>query len=73
MNPAPGQLYAAEDGSICCAAHAPYPGSDTWHVYAWAPLADAERAAIERDLGRPVTCECCWSIARRRGEAAPCS
>ena len=67
---APRALYASQRGDIRCADHAPYPGTDTWHYDAWAPLTAAERAAIERDIGRPVGCECCWSIARRRAEAA---
>ena len=67
------QLYWAEDGSIACLDHAPYQGSDTWAWGRWRAMTDADRAAMEAESGQPAACECCWSIARRRAEADPCS
>ena len=70
---APGALYWAETGDVCCRDHAPYQGSDTWVWGRWRLMTDADRAAMEAESGQPASCECCDAIARRRAEVGPCS
>lgn len=63
----PPALLWGEDGRVCCTAHAPYPGTDTWLRDRWRRMRDHESADFAEQIGRPVECETCRSI-RLRGE-----
>ncbi len=67
--PAPPPLLWSEDGRICCPAHAPFPGSDTWRFGRWRRMRDPEIASMSGQIGRPLDCETCHGIAQRRAEA----
>jgi hypothetical protein len=61
------ELLWSERGQTGCSlpGHAPYRGSDTWVWERWRKVTPREAAAFERELGRPIACECCEAIARR--------
>ena len=67
-SPAPPPLLWSEDGRVCCHAHAPYPGSDTWRAGRWRRMRDAEVASFAAQIGREVECETC-RLVRLRAEA----
>ena len=52
-------LFWSERGEVCCALHAPYPGSDTWNWERWSPMTEEERREWTRLHGHPPTCEVC--------------
>jgi hypothetical protein len=52
-------LFWSERGAVCCATHAPYPGSDTWIWERWLPMKEAETREWTRLLGHPPKCEVC--------------
>ena len=52
-------LFWSERGEVCCATHAPYPGSDTWNWERWSPMTEEERREWTRLLGHPPKCEVC--------------
>ena len=52
-------LFWSERGEVCCAQHAPYPGTDTWIWERWRPMTDGEQQEWVRTLGQPPRCEIC--------------
>ena len=52
-------LFWSERGEVCCAQHAPYPGTDTWNWERCLPMAEAEQREWTRLLGRAPRCEVC--------------
>ena len=52
-------LFWSERGEVCCATHAPYPGSDTWRWERWRLLTAAETREWTRMLGCALRCEIC--------------
>ncbi len=52
-------LFWSERGAVCCAIHAPYPGSDTWNWERWSMMNEAETREWSRWLGRAPRCEVC--------------
>ena len=52
-------LFWSERGEVCCALHAPYPGTDTWNWERWSPMSEEERREWTRLLGHPPKCEVC--------------
>ena len=52
-------LFWSERGAVCCALHAPYPGTDTWIWERWRLMTDAESQEWTRALGQPPRCEIC--------------
>lgn len=52
-------LFWSERGAVCCAIHAPYPGTDTWKWERWSPMTEKERREFTRLLGHPPKCEVC--------------
>lgn len=61
----PSGLYWDERGSISCAKHAPYRGSDTWRLDRWRPMPASEVAAFLSDVGETIACETCRANAKR--------
>jgi len=51
-------LFWNERGSIDCAVHAPYPGTDTWVWERWTLMTDEHRQAWTAEVG-PPKCETC--------------
>jgi hypothetical protein len=66
----PPALLWSEDGRVCCVAHAPFPGSDTWRTGRWRRMRDHEITAFAAEIGRAVECETCRAT-RLRGAEAP--
>jgi hypothetical protein len=52
-------MFWSERGEVCCATHAPYPGTDTWRWERWRPMKEEEMREWTRQLGRPPKCEAC--------------
>jgi len=52
-------LFWSERGEVCCALHAPYPGTDTWRWERWQLMIDAEKGEWARLLGGAPRCEIC--------------
>ena len=52
-------LFWSERGEVCCATHAPYPGSDTWNWERWTPMTEEERREWTRLLRHSPKCEVC--------------
>ena len=52
-------LFWSERGEVCCATHAPFPGTDTWNWERWSPMTEEERREWTRLLGHPPKCEVC--------------
>ncbi len=52
-------LFWSERGEVCCATHAPYPGTDTWRWERWRLLTEEESREWSRQTGRPPKCETC--------------
>ena len=65
--PTPPALLWGEDGRVCCPAHSPYPGSDTWRSGRWRRMRDRDIASFAAESGLPVECETCGprALARR--------
>jgi len=53
------KLFWSELGEMCCATHAPYPGSDTWRWERWRSMTEAEKREWTRQTGHPPKCEVC--------------
>jgi hypothetical protein len=62
-------LFWSEGGEIACKDHAPYAGSDTRVSGRWRKITRAEASAFAREVGRPVACETCVAIERRKARA----
>jgi hypothetical protein len=68
--PTPPPLLWSQQGRVCCPAHAPYPGSDSWRDDRWRRMRDRDIAAFAAKSGLPVECEACGPRAlARRAEA----
>ena len=52
-------MFWSERGEVCCALHAPYPGSDTWNWERWSPMTESDRQAWTQVLKRAPACEVC--------------
>jgi hypothetical protein len=52
-------LFWSERGELCCATHAPYPGSDTWNWERWQAMSESDRQAWTQVLKRAPSCEVC--------------
>ena len=52
-------LFWSERGEVACAAHAPYPGTDTWKWERWRQLTEEEAREWTRQLGHAPKCETC--------------
>ncbi len=52
-------LFWSEHGEICCATHAPYPGTDTWNWERWSRMTEAEEREWTSMLGSAPRCEVC--------------
>ncbi len=52
-------LFWSERGAVCCALHAPYPGTDTWIWERWRLITDAEQQEWTRTVGSAPCCEIC--------------
>ncbi len=52
-------LFWSERGEVCCATHAPYPGSDTWIWQRWSPMTESDKKAWTQVLNRAPACEVC--------------
>jgi len=64
--PAQPALLWGEDGRLCCAAHSPFPGSDTWRTGRWRRMTDREIVAFAAESGLSVECEVCGPRALAR-------
>ncbi len=64
------ELFWSERGRVGCSipGHAPYQGTDTWVWERWKKVTPREAAQFEREVGRPIACEVCASIARRESQ-----
>lgn len=64
--PSPTGLYWSERGAIGCAAHTPYPGSDTWNWERWEPVPVEAIDLAKAEAGlRVPRCEVCGKEATR--------
>jgi len=52
-------LFWSERGAVCCALHAPYPGTDTWNWERWRLMTGVEIQEWVRTLRQPPRCEIC--------------
>ncbi len=52
-------LFWSERGEVCCATHAPYPGSDTWIWQRWTAMTEMDRRGWTQVLNRAPACEVC--------------
>ena len=52
-------LFWNNRGAVCCARHAPYPGTDTWRWQRWMVMPDEAKAVWQAEVGAPAKCECC--------------
>ncbi len=52
-------LFWSERGAVCCALHAPYPGTDTWIWERWRLITGAEQQEWARAVGSAPRCEIC--------------
>jgi hypothetical protein len=52
-------LFWSERGQVCCAIHAPYPGTDSWKWERWRPMREEEMREWTRQTGNPPKCEVC--------------